>query len=92
MKAGSIAAFCYVSGARWTSTSTSLGIFWRPRVSHRSLSCVGALVVREESWDALASRYASLLRSWGSGGKEVKGSNLHESQVAAVIDLLVETR
>lgn len=68
------------------------GSFLAPERACRNLSCIGALVVREGSRDALAAHYASLVRSWGPGGKEVKGSSLHESQVAALIALLVEAR
>jgi len=68
------------------------GNFLVPEKEGRNLSCVGALVVREGSRDALEAHYASLFRSWGSSGKEVKGSSLHESQVAAMIALLLEAR
>jgi hypothetical protein len=68
------------------------GNFLVPAKGGRNLSCVGALVVREGSRDVLAARYASLVRFWGSRDKEIKGSSLCESQVAAVIALLVEAR
>jgi hypothetical protein len=59
------------------------GSFLVPEGAGRNLSCVDALVVREGFRETLVSRYASLARSWDSSGREIKGSGLNESQVAA---------
>ena len=63
------------------------GPFQRPSRPHL-VSCVGALLIPESLVQPLFRRFHRLIRSWRVGGREVKGSQLNEAQVAAVLAAL----
>lgn len=64
------------------------GNFVRPATGELNLSCVGALVVPDAHEHAATSRFEALKRRWGVNG-EIKGGQLSDRQVEAVVDLLV---
>ena len=65
------------------------GTFVRPAAG-RNLSCVGALVVPDGRLLVLIRKFRLLVARWGVPGGEVKGRELDEPKVAAVIALLVD--
>ena len=52
------------------------------------VSCISALVIPESFAATLFRKFKRLTRDWRDGGREVKGSTLDETQIAAVIRLL----
>ena len=68
------------------------GNFLIPSEGKKNLSCAGALVVPELKQRALLKGYNQLKKKWPYGKGEIKGSQLNEEEVAAVIDLLIKHR
>lgn len=66
------------------------GVFVPPKSGANKVSCVVALVIPSSQIDRLRRRFERLTRGWGQAGKEIKGSRLSETEVAAVIQLLRE--
>lgn len=65
------------------------GTFQVPLSRPNSVSCVAALIVPESFAATLYRKFTRLVRPWiRKGEQEIKGSNLDESQVAAVLALL----
>lgn len=54
----------------------------------RRVSCIAALIVPESFAVTLFRRFRKLIRPWRHGGEELKGSQLDEKQMAAVLALL----
>jgi hypothetical protein len=66
------------------------GSFTIPAAGKRNLSCVGALIVPETTHNDLIRGFVKLRDTWAGLRDEVKGSELHEKQIAEVIALLVD--
>lgn len=64
----------------------------KPAAGRRNLACVGALVIPEATLSDLTVRFDRLKQSWGFHAAEVKGRDLNEVQIAAVIELLIYCR
>lgn len=65
------------------------GPFAIPTQGSTALSCIGALIVPDSSYQNLAKSLSSLKGAWGFPG-EVKGSKLNESEVFDVITTLLD--
>jgi hypothetical protein len=63
------------------------GGFQQPSKTH-AVSCVTALIVPEGCFRTFARKFRTLVRPWRSGAREVKGSQLSEQQMAAVVTLV----
>jgi len=66
------------------------GPFIVPASGSRSLCSVGALIVPEHRYRALAAAYINLKIKWTGSSSEIKGSTLIENQVSAAIDCLLD--
>lgn len=64
------------------------GIFRNPANRTNIASCVAALMVPTTKKRGLFSDFATLTRGWADSNGEVKGKNLDEQQVDAVVSLL----
>lgn len=64
------------------------GPFVLPRIGKWSVSCIGALVIRDIDVDSAFAGFEQIKNGWGLDGAEIKGSKLDEQQVAQLIDLL----
>ena len=64
------------------------GIFVKPPENKCAISCIGALILPENKTKAIYSKFEALKNKWGFNNLEVKGSQLNESQVNSVIELL----
>lgn len=64
------------------------GVFIKPLQNKCAVSAVGALIIPEKKEKIIFSKFQALKNKWGFNGKEVKGSQLNESQVACVIEML----
>jgi len=64
------------------------GVFVKPSQNKCAISAVGALIIPERKEKIIFSKFEALKNKWGSNAKEVKGSQLNESQVASVIEIL----
>jgi len=65
------------------------GSFQFPSAGNRNLSCVGALVVPEGAYAGLTIAFNECAKGWPGYPREFKGSQLIESQIAAVIEMLI---
>jgi hypothetical protein len=65
------------------------GSFGLPSPGNRNLSCVGALVIPEAKFNEVSERFATQKAKWGASNGEIKGSQMNEPQVAAVIEILI---
>lgn len=64
------------------------GVFVKPSQNKCAVSAVGALILPEKKEKIIFSKFEALKTKWGFKGKEVKGSQLCESQVSSVIEIL----
>lgn len=64
------------------------GIFANPHGRPQALSCVGALVIPSAIVDKVLEAFSDLRDRWLGSVAEMKGSDLDEPQVAAVVELL----
>lgn len=64
------------------------GIFVKPSQNKCAVSVVGALIIPEKKEKIIFSKFEALKNKWGFNGREVKGSQLDESQVTSVIEVL----
>lgn len=64
------------------------GSFVKPKENKCAISAVGALILPENKTKIIFSKFESLKNKWGFKDKEVKGSQLNESQINNVIDML----
>lgn len=64
------------------------GSFAYPRDGKHTIACVGALSVPESSHSSMVKGFRKLKYKWGYGANEIKGKDLSEYQVKAVIDLV----
>jgi hypothetical protein len=64
------------------------GVFVKPSQNKCAVSAVGALILPEEKEKIIFSKFEALKTKWGFKNKEVKGSQLSETQVASVIEIL----
>ncbi len=64
------------------------GSFAYSRDNKHTIACVGALSVPESRHSSLVKSFRKLKYKWGYGANEVKGKDLSEDRVKAVIDLL----
>lgn len=64
------------------------GIFANPNNRSKALSCVGALVIPICLIDDVLNDFINLRNSWLGPSAEIKGSDLNETQVASVVELL----
>ncbi len=64
------------------------GIFVKPEQNKCAVSTVGALILPENKTTIIFSKFEALKNKWGYKGKEIKGSELNESQVNSVIKML----
>lgn len=53
-----------------------------------AISCVAALVIPENFAKTLFTKFRRIIRPWKGSGREVKGSQLTEEQVATILKLL----
>lgn len=61
----------------------------KPKDRSRNLACVGAVVVPGSTLTYLEGSFTALKKRWGVTQPEVKGCELDEQQVAAVLKLLI---
>ncbi|MCX6354162.1 MAG: DUF3800 domain-containing protein [Candidatus Aureabacteria bacterium] len=66
------------------------GSFAHSQKPKRSYSCVGALTIPEIVRSSVYKGFKKLQRNWGLEGREIKGRELNEGQVAQTINLLLE--
>lgn len=67
------------------------GVFVIPPNKKWSVSCVGALSIRDEDVNEIFVNFATMKTAWETNGNaELKGSQLDECQVRQVIELLSE--
>ncbi|MBV5320351.1 MAG: DUF3800 domain-containing protein [Sulfuricurvum sp.] len=64
------------------------GVFVKPTENKCAVSVVGALILPENKTSIIFSKFEALKSKWGLNDTEVKGSQLNESQVASVIEIL----
>lgn len=64
------------------------GVFVKPPQNKCAVSAVGALIIPEKKEKIIFSKFESLKTKWGFKDEEVKGSQLSESQVVSVIEML----
>lgn len=64
------------------------GSFVKPNENKCAISAVGALILPENKTKNIFSKFVSLKNKWGFKDKEVKGSQLDESQINSVIEIL----
>ncbi|MCG3113225.1 MAG: DUF3800 domain-containing protein [Candidatus Manganitrophus sp. SB1] len=64
------------------------GPFIIPPARKYSVSCVGALVIRDLDLDRIFTEFEKIKKLWGISEGEIKGSKLNEEQIATVIYLL----
>jgi len=64
------------------------GIFVKPSQNKCAISAVGALIIPESKEKIIFSKFEALKRKWGFNSTEIKGSQLNESQVNSVIQIL----
>ncbi|MCM0604704.1 MAG: DUF3800 domain-containing protein [Xanthomonadaceae bacterium] len=58
-----------------------------PEISKNSVSCVAALVIPETFIFRLFRKFRKLTNPWKNDSKEIKGKNLNEEQIDAVVNL-----
>lgn len=64
------------------------GIFVKPTQNKCAISVVGALIIPEKKEKIIFSKFEVLKNKWGFNNTEAKGSQLHESQINSVIEIL----
>lgn len=64
------------------------GVFVKPEQNKCAVSTVGALILPENKTKIIFSKFETLKSKWGFRNREVKGSQLDESQVDSVIEML----
>jgi len=64
------------------------GIFVKPPQNKCAISAVGALIIPEKKEKIIFSKFKALKNKWGFNDTEVKGSQLDESQINSVIEIL----
>lgn len=64
------------------------GSFVKPQENKCAISAIGALVLPENKTKIIFSKFESLKNKWGFKDKEIKGSQLNESQINNVIEIL----
>jgi len=64
------------------------GVFVKPSQNKCAVSAVGALIIPEKKEKIIFSKFEALKNKWGFNDTEVKGSQLNESQVNSVIEML----
>lgn len=65
------------------------GNFTQPSQSTHAYSCVGALTIPSRYHGQVLKSFNRLKRQWHCNGKEPKGKDLQEKQIASVIELLL---
>jgi len=64
------------------------GVFVKPTQNKCAISAVGALIIPEKKEKIIFSKFEALKNKWGFNDTEVKGSQLNESQINSVIEIL----
>ncbi|WP_304545675.1 DUF3800 domain-containing protein [Sulfurimonas microaerophilic] len=64
------------------------GSFVKPEQNKCAISTVGALILPENKTKIIFSKFEALKKKWGFADTEIKGSQLDESQVNSVIEML----
>lgn len=64
------------------------GSFVKPNENKCAISAIGALILPENKTKIIFSKFETLKNKWGFKDKEVKGSQLDESQINSVIEIL----
>ena len=64
------------------------GIFVKPPQNKSAISAVGALIIPEKKEKIIFSKFKALKNKWGFNDIEVKDSQLDESQINSVIEIL----
>lgn len=64
------------------------GVFVEPPKNKCAISCIGALILPENKERIIFSKFEALKNKWGFKNSEVKGSQLNESQINCVIEIL----